>query len=211
MNLGELKKAIRFNVEETKSGDLATDAEFINLINRAYQHVYLKLLSFNYYSIINTVTLNFDKAEKDLPEVPQRIVSIVDIDGQPVELLLTEYAPRSTNRAVYLTHYIDGGIQKARLGWYKSVNTTFDLVVKYVPKVRKFAANDPDITELQYVPEEYHSVIVNYATILLIGRDEDNASFWYKIYQESLADMFETLSEKNPRNAAVVDLYHEDC
>lgn len=228
MNFGELKATVRLNVDDEK-GDLLTEPIAKNILSRAFSHIYRKLINARILTDLNTLTATFIANTReiiigDTPRRPaeghttpatqlpsiQKVVAVQNNSGEEIPVLTRENALRSSVPAVYVRRVLEqADLQDSvYLGYHIVPTAGFDLIVEYIKRPLEIGRLEfiNDDFESFILTSEYHDVVVLYATILFLAKDENKITFlnyWTSLYQEALADILEF----NEGSEEVVDVY----
>ena len=228
MNLGDLVASIRLNVDDD-SGDFVSDSIARDVLGRAFRHIYRKLVNAGIVVDLATLTATFTANTRevliggssfggDIPSTPNRIQKVVAVQylptdtngtGTDIPIFTRENALKSAIPAVYVRKVKevplgDFKIQHSiYLGFHVIPSTGFSVVVEYIPLTEVDLKNQIDTFVVFDLEEEYHDLVVLYATVLVLAKDEEKVGTWVGLYQEALADVLEF----KEGSKEVVDVY----
>jgi len=220
MNIGELRESIRLNIDDT-AGDLFTDAQLNNILKRAYNHLYRKMINAGVNINVASISLSFSSGSQEViiassSGVPvanslvQKPLYCRDVDNLKVEILDMTACLDSGKRSVYLRRVFSDKQETHYLGYYLTPTTAFTVTFDYIPKITYEFDTMNDTTSIEFIPSEHHDVLINYATVLALGKDEINAKFWYEMYNETWRDMVHNASNVPEKYSGVVDVYEDE-
>ena len=217
MNILEMREAIQLNIDDT-SGDLHDKNQLNNILIRAYNHIYRKVIGANDSPTTVSVSLTFSANVRELfifdntttaisPSNLQRAIFCRDANGFEIPILDFEASLKSQQPSVYARRSVTSDSREVHiLGYYVIPTSSFTVTLDYIPKIANSFAGIEDTSTIELVPAEHHDVIVNYATMLALGKDEINSQFWFGMYTESVRDMLATISNAPKKYGGVVDV-----
>lgn len=183
------------------------------LLNASYQHIYNQLMQRDIFtkkaSQIIAVVSGTQETTLVSPSTIHKVIYVEDADNIPIPIYNKVYARRSNVRSVYVAEYATPGLPNNRvlkLGWHQKPSSNFNLTVDTAEKVGQFIVGAISTYTIDDIPPEYHNVIVLYATILGVGKDEDNIQTWAQLYQNEFDAMIMGLGTKSDEASEVVDV-----
>lgn len=190
MTYQEMIDSIRVNIDDMDKTRYTDDVVKI-FIKSALRKIYNKIITHGNNPYITETEVTISDQVTLLAFEPLKILSVQDASEIPIPLMDESKARKSHSRAVFLRRVGSSYY----LGWYTSLSTDVVLTVIWIPFV-DINLNDLAATN-QSIPDQYHDIIVAWATILALGADEDNIQTWMIIYNDLIESMIESFSSHN--------------
>lgn len=217
MTIKEMREAIRINTDDIK-GDVLDDSMLNNLLKRSYNHIYRKIIDANVNPNVTSIELTFSANQQEVlitvaEGVPiiasnlQRAIFCKFSDGVEIPIIDMEASLKSEHRSVYVRrNFGSARLEEHYLGYHVIPSSGLTVTLYYIPKIADSFTLMEDESLIQFIPSEHHDIVINYATVLALGKDEINAKFWLGIYTESLRDMLATIGNESKKYQGVVDV-----
>ncbi len=222
MNYGELVTAVRMNVDD-EHGDFLSDNIVLNVLSRAFTHINRKLLNIGLISDHKTLTATFTSDTREVGiggvllstgVLLERIQKVIAVQYSPsgidIPIMTREDALKSAVPAVYIRREVSGTSTSESinngtyLGFHVIPTTDFSVTVEYVKLTEELIRIHPPSDHTLFIlGPEYHDIVILYATLLALAKDEDKVGIWSSLYQEALADVMEI----SDGSREVVDVY----
>ncbi len=219
MTYGEMITSIRIKIDDVHKTRFSNNEPLRLALNEAIQHIYREFVRHNIYTSVVETTVEFTSGNQEIEFATsernniQRLVHVRDAEFVPISIYAEEFSKRSSIRSVYLKRKITSIVgsenkkeERLSLGWYICPSSTFTVTVQYIPKIVEFTLDVVDSDFIEIIPKEHHDVVVLRAAVLLLGVDEDNSSFWFGIYRETMQSMIESVELLNEAIDEVVDV-----
>jgi len=212
MDFSTLKTMLALNLDDKNHEYYFEEPDLRLFLNNAYQFIYNELMRHNIFTKVSDQTINVVTNVQETvltsPENIHKVVLVKDSEDIIVPIYNEAYSKRASVRSVYVAEYATPGSPNNRvlkLGWYIKPSSNFDLVVRTAQKVGQFAVGASSTYTIEDIPPEFHNVIVLYATILAVGKDEDNLQTWINLYNNEFETMLAGLGTKSEEAMEVVD------
>lgn len=224
MNIEDIKTSILLNIDDPK-GDLFTDDQLNLLIKRGFNHIYNKMISCNINPNVTSREITFAANQQEvlvgltgassgtdiIVSDLQKPLYCKDSDGLKIPILDMETSLNSEQRSVYIRrNFTNNRREEHYLGYYITPSASLTVTLYYIPKiVDDFSSINPQ-SIIEFVPAEFHDVVINYITMLCLGKDNMKVQFWMDIYKESLSDMLDIANNSPTKFEGVVDVTEQE-
>jgi len=197
---------LQLNLNDQRGGRFTAEVCRL-LLNSAFKDVWSDLIAKQKYfaRVSLDVTFISGSQEVDLVDNLQKIILVQDVDQIPIPVYDEFKSKKSEVASVYLINVkktLPNTIRK-KLGWYRLPSSSFTLTVIYVPTISQFQPDGLNSDMIEEIPEEYHNVVVSWATVLALGTDESAVNYWTGIYQKQIGEIQESSFPEE-----VVDYYY---
>jgi len=199
MNLGELRTLLQLNLSDP-NGDIFNTERCRILINAAYRHCYNKILADgeSFVKEDQDVIFSVNTQEAAFTSSVQRIFVVRDSDGCIIPLRDEINAISSLTPCVYK--------KNQSLGWFTLPLSTFTVTVTSAPPVSQFSSTANDNTEINDIPAEYQDIVITWATLLALGKDEQAVNYWQNIFDQQFMAMMSQLKPHLAVGHSVADV-----
>ena len=212
MDFAAQKTMLSMNLDDKNHEYYLEEPDLRILLNASYQHIYNQLMQRDIFTKKTSQTVSMISGIQEValasPNTIHKIIYVEDTDNIPIPIYKKEYARRSNVRSVYVAEYATPGSPSNRvlkLGWYQKPTSNFDLTVDVAEKIGQYAVGAVSTYTIDDIPPEYHNVIILYATILGVGKDEDNIQTWVTLFQAEFDAMINGLGTRSEEASEVVD------
>lgn len=211
MVLKDLRELLRIQVDDVEA-DRFTDYQLKLLLNRGLQKTWKEILKLGVWPKVVDGSVSFtsdsqvsiiqDEDNNDALNVQKVFL----VQGQNITMpRKIQIIPETQSRQLYERETVFFR-KPNKLGWYQTPTKSMILDVSYVPVVTLFGDNeDSEVTDIE---DHFSDVVVNWATVLALGVDEDNLNTWVQIYQNSLQDLIDTYPGENEADQIAVQRYN---
>lgn len=203
MTLKEMRDLIRLRIDDVRGIDY-TDSQLLTLIQAAHRKVYTDFIRHRIYFNVTTTTLTVSSQYTDLPNDLQKLLLVQFTDSKGSKY--TVVTPEQGIQTALPTFFIAG----EQLVYNQEVSDSFDVYITYVPKLTPIPSiGITDDYEIVQFPSQYQDLLVSWATVLALGKDEDNVQFWTSMYQKEFDDIVVIAKPENDDDNRVIDVSGE--
>lgn len=200
MLLRELRDLIRIRIDDIRKVDY-TDSQLLTLIQAAHRKLYNDFLRFRVYFSVSSTTLEITTQETELPTNCQRVLTLQhnDSKGHKFNIADAESVIAGSSNYFYVLNSL--------LIFNNEVTSPFNVFMRYAPRLTPIpSVNIADDYEIIEVPKQFQDLLVSWATVLALGKDEDNVKFWVSMYEKEFMDAIEIAKPQNEHDSHVVDV-----
>jgi len=216
MNLKELKAEVRINLNDFNFAE-ETDDTLRLLINRGIRKVEKELLKNGIYLKKRIITLSFVSGVQEVDITNSfditRIIVLQDEDGNIFDIAEEEVAKRSQQPCYYISRQVTitgvplGDNQRNdQLGYYQIPTSNWDINLVVNDRFNEFKFGDT-LKILTDIPENHHDLLVTWATIQYLFKDEEPSDYWMSQWNDQINDLIMSVAIENRNYQTVIDTY----